>query len=111
MVILCSITLKKLKISNSSIFSDSQTGLNLVLSNVDLAISISFSLSSRTEKINFATNGLNLHLGILVKRDNNGQPLFSITNCSFEIGNYSISGNRWVRLVTVSLLVSKFVSC
>ena len=86
--------LNELEIQKSSFFSDPQTGLNLKLEDVNVNVSTFVSVSIGTSLLNgtlfVATTGLKLHLAIMVKRDDDGQPLFNITNCSFEAGNYSL---------------------
>ena len=90
-----SIKLNKLEIQKSSCFSDPRTGLNLELEDVNVNASAfvllsAFGASLLNGTLFVATTGLKLHLAILVKRDDDGQPLFNITNCSFEAGNYSL---------------------
>lgn len=96
--------MEKLAIEKSSLFSDSNTGLNLELTGVNLNISADISISSGSSRnwwifkqitlisgsIAIGTTGLRLHLAMLVKRDDDGQPLFNVTNCSFYAGDYDI---------------------
>ena len=90
-----SIKLNELEIQKSSFFSDPRTGLNLELEDVNVNVSAvaSSSLGGTSllnETLFIATTGLKLHLAILVKRDDDGQPLFTVTNCSFEAGSLHI---------------------
>ena len=100
----CSITLDELNVQKSSIFSNLQTGLNLVLTNVSLNISTNLALSLGslyyirsfikdslvTASMTISTTGLSLHLAVIVNRDEQGQPVFNVTNCSFYAGDYHI---------------------
>jgi len=93
-----SIKLIELDIQKSSFYSDPRTGLNLELENANVSVSAFASISSSNGTMFVETTGLRLHLGILVKRDDDGQPLFSVTNCSFEAGNYKLySGEKQLK--------------